>query len=267
MPLRIAAVALISAAALVTGAGAATSANASTPTICAYISQGVSGLTAAQAIRVVASEMPHACGFTVSGQFEGAGFNADGWELNGTATYGALGGVHLSWLDQGMVLDFYRAGGGEFLRIYEDGSPNAAPDINVRSMWQAFGISSALVKKAGSAKWIKLTAFQQKKINPVLGVPLTASALASDVAQGSGKPWKLGGSKTVNGVHCTVLTAPVNNSGPGYLGESLYVNTATGLPVGIDYVSQDSQSVTASFGHWGTAGIVSPPSASKVVAG
>jgi hypothetical protein len=58
---------------------------------------------------------------------------------------------------------------------------------------------------------------------------------------------------------------PVNNSGPGYLGESLYVNTATGLPVEIAYVSQDSQSTTASFGHWGHVVAVNPPSAAKVV--
>jgi hypothetical protein len=272
MPLRTTVVALISAAALVTGVGAATSANASTshtgtPYICAYMSEGVSGLTAVQVIKAVDSEMPHACGFAVSGQFDGPGFTMDGWELDGTATYGALGAVHIAWLDQGLVLDFYRAGGGEYLRIYEDGAPNAAPDINVRSMWQAFGISSALVKAAGSAKWIKLTAAQQKKITPELGVPLTAAALAGDVAQGSGKPWKLGGSKTVDGVHCTVLIAPVNNSGAGYLGESLYVDTATGLPLGIDYVSQDSQSVTASFGHWGMVAAVSPPPAAKVVVG
>jgi hypothetical protein len=267
MPLRTAAVALVSAAALVASAGAATSANAGTSTVCAYMSQSIAGLTAAQAIRTVTSEMPHACGFRVSGQFDGPGFNIDGWEIYGTATYGALGAAHIAWLNQGMVLDFYRAGGGEYLRIYEDGKPNAAPDLNVKAEWQAFGVSSTLVKQAGSAKWIKLTSAQQKKINPGLYVPLTASVLAGDVAQGSGKPWKLGGTKTVDGVHCTVLIAPVNNSGPGFLGEALYVDTATGLPVGINYVSQDSQKVTATFGHWGTAGAVSPPPASKVVAG
>ena len=275
MPLRSAALALIAAATLAASSGVASSggvANASTPEttagfLCASASSGIAGLTAAQAIHAVAQYMPRACGFTVSGQFDGPGFDIDGWELDGTSTYGALGAAHVVWLNQGMVLDFYRAGGGEYLRIYEYGKPNAAPDLNVRAEWQAFGISTALVKKAGSAKWIKLTAAQQKKINPDLGVALTASALASDIAQGSGKPWKLGGTKIVNGVHCTVLIAPVNNSGPGFLGESLYVNTATGLPVGITYLSQDSQSVTASFGHWGHVAAVNPPPASKVVAG
>ncbi|HEY1626843.1 MAG TPA: hypothetical protein VGG16_23910 [Streptosporangiaceae bacterium] len=281
MPLRTAAVALFAAAALASSTGAvanastvnASTANASTvnastasgTTVCASVTRSVAGLTAAQAIRVMASEMPHACGFTVSGQFDGPGFNLDGWELDGTSTYGALGGAHIVWYNQGMVLDFYRVGNGEFLRIYEAGKPNAAPDINVKGEWQAFGISNALVKKLGSAKWIKLTAAEQKKINPDLGVPVTASALASDVAKGSGKPWKLGGTKTVRGVHCTVLIAPVNNSAPGFLGESLYVNTATGLPVGINYVSQDSQSVTSTFGHWATAATVTAPPASKVV--
>jgi hypothetical protein len=267
MPLRNAAVvALISAAALASSSGLA--ANASTPSnafACASMTQSVAGLTAAQAIHLVASEMPHSCGFRISGQFDGPGFSMDGWEVDGTATYGALGAAHVAWLNQGMVLDFYRAGGGEYLRIYEYGKPNAAPDLNLRAEWQAFGISSALVKKAGSAKWIRLTAAQQKKLNPEFFVPLTASALAGDIAQGSGKPWRLGGTKTVNGVNCTVLVAPVNNSTPGYLGESLYVNTATALPVEIKYVSQDSQPVTASFGHWGTAGVVNPPPAAKVV--
>jgi hypothetical protein len=279
MPLRSAALALIAAAALAASSGVAFSgvasasggANASTSgttaIACASASTGIAGLTAAQAIHAVARYMPHACGFTVSGQFDGPGFDIDGWELDGTTTYGALGAAHVVWLNQGIVLDFYRAGGGEYLRIYEYGKPNAAPDLNVRAEWQAFGISTALVKQAGSAKWIKLTAAQQKKINPDLGVALTASALAGDIAQGSGKPWKLGGTKTVHGVRCTVLIAPVNNSGPGFLGESLYVNTATGVPVGINYVSQDNQPVTSAFGHWGTAARVTAPPASKVVAG
>jgi hypothetical protein len=274
MPLRSAALALIAAAALAASSGVALSggaANATSPgttaIACASVPSDIAGLTAAQAIHAVAQSMPHGCGFTVSGQFDGPGFDIDGWELDGTSTYGALGAAHVVWLNQGMVLDFYRAGGGEYLRIYEYGKPNAAPDINVRAEWQAFGISAALGKQAGSAKWIKLTAAQQKKINPDLGVPLTASALAGDIAQGSGKPWKLGGTKTVNGVHCTVLIAPVNNSGAGFLGESLYVSTATGLPVGINYVSQDNQPVSASFGHWGQVAAVNPPPASKVVAG
>jgi|GEM_PF-4341470 len=273
MPFRTAALALTAAAVLTCSAVAV--ANASTaragsgigPTVCAYPAHGVAGLTAAQAISRVASEMPHACGFTVSGQFDGPGFAIDGWELVGTSTYGALGAAHVVWVNQGVVLDFYRAGGGEFLRMYEDGKPNAVPDLDVKGTWQAFGISGALVSKAGSAKWIKLTAAQQKRINPEFYVPVTATALAGDIAKGSGKPWRLGGTKIVRGVRCTVLIAPVNNSGPGFLGESLYVATATGLPVGITYLSQDSQSVTASFGHWGTAGPVSPPPAAKIVAG
>ena len=267
MRLRAAAVALISVTALASSTAVAAEASTivSNKTLCASVTRSVANLTAAQAIRAVATNMAHTCGFTVSGQFDGPGFNVDGWEIYGTATYGALGGVHVAWLDQGMVLDFYRAGGSEYLRIYEYGEPNAAPDLNVTSMWQAFGIPGAEVKMAGSAKWIKLTTAEQKKINPELYSPVTASALASAVAQGSGKPWKLGAAKVVHGVHCTALVAPVNNSGPGYLGETLYVNTATGLPVGIDYVSQDSQSVTASFGHWDTTGGVGPPPASKVV--
>jgi hypothetical protein len=267
MPLRIAAVALFSAAALAASSGVAANASTAGTVSCASMTTSMAGLTAAQAIRTVTANMSHACGFTVSGNFDGLGFNIDGWELDGTSTYGALGAAHIVWFDQGMVLDFYRAGGGEYLRIYEDGKPNAAPDLNVRAEWQAFGISSPVFKKAGSAKWIKLTTAQQKKINPEFDLPLTASALASAIAQGSGKPWKLGGTKTVNGVRCTVLTDPANNSNGGYLGESLYVATATGLPVGIHYVSQDSQAVATSFGHWGKAGAVSPPPASKVVVG
>ena len=261
---RIAAAALI-AAALISSSTVAANASPAGPVACASVTTSVAGLTAAQVIRAVTTAMPHACGFTVSGNFDGLGFDIDGWELDGTSTYGALGAAHIVWFDQGMVLDFYRAGGGEYLRIYEDGKPNAAPDLNVRAEWQAFGIASSVFKKAGSAKWIKLTAAQQKKINPEFDLPLTASALASAIAKGSGKPWKLGGTKTVNGVHCTVLTDPANNANGGYLGESLYVATATGLPVAIHYLSQDSQAVATSFGHWGKAGAVNPPPAAKVV--
>jgi hypothetical protein len=265
MGLRTAAVALISAVAFASLPGVAANASTSTKMVCASVTQSAAGLSASQAVQAMAAEMPHACGFTVSGQFDGPGFSIDGLELYGTTTYGALGAV---WLNQGNVLDFYRAGGADYLRIYLYGQPNAAnPGVDVTTMWQAFGISSALVKEAGSAKWIKLTAAQAKKIVPDLaGVPLTASALAADVAQGSGKPWKLGGTKTVNGVKCTALVGPVNNSGVGYLGQSLYVSTATDLPVWIDYVAQDKQSVTATFGHWGQAS-VTPPPASKVVVG
>jgi hypothetical protein len=251
-------------------ASVASVANAGVPgthTACASIAVSVTGMSAAEAVRTVAANMSRNCGFTVSGSFDGAGFGLDGWELYGTSTYGAFGDVHIVSLDQGMVINFYRVGSAEYLRVYEVDAPNAAPDVNVRAQLRSYGISNAVINAAGSAKWIKLTAAQRKTFNSTAFEPLTAAALGAAVAQGSQEPWQLGGTKTLNGVRYLVLTDPVNKSGVGYLGESMYVNPSTGLPAEIKYVSQDSQQVSSSFGDWNHTPEVTAPPASKVVTG
>jgi hypothetical protein len=277
MPSRTAAFSLIAAALAASGTLAASSAavaNASGPgpvstTICAVFPRLLANLSAAQAIRSVAAGMDKTCGFTISGSFDGAGFGVDGWGLYGTSSYAASGGVHLVWNDQSVIIDFYRTGAGrEYLRLYMapgSGMTAAQGAATLRAQWNAYGVTSnAVIKAAGSSKWIRLTAAQSRKFNANAGVPLTSAALGADIAKGSGRPWRLGGSKTVKGVRFTVLTDPVNNSGPGYLGENLYVN-AIGQPTQIKYVSQDTQSVVASFGHWGGVPVEVLPAAPKIV--
>jgi hypothetical protein len=269
MRLRTAAVALISAAALASS-GAVIAANASSPgsaTACAMVTRPITNLPAAQAVRAVAANLDKTCGFTISGSFEGAGFGIDGWGLYGSSSYAASGAVHLVWDGQGVILDVYRVGGSDYLRLYMApgaGTSGSQATATLRAEWNSWDVkSNAVIKAAGTTKWVKLTAAQTKMFNKDAGVPLSSAALGTAIAEGSQKPWKLGGTKTVNGVRCTVLTDPVNNSGPGYLGESLYVNPS-GLPVKITYVSQDSQSVVSVFGHWGGVATVAPP-ASKVI--
>jgi hypothetical protein len=274
MRLRTTAVALISAAALTTScavlAESGGAANASSPgsaTVCAMATRPITNMSAAQAIRTVAANLDKTCGFTISGSFDGAGFGIDGWGLYGSSSYAASGGVHLVWDSQSVILDFYRVSSGEYLRLYMApgaGMSGSQGTATLRAEWNSWDVkNNAVIKAAGTTKWVKLTAAQTKMFNTDVGVPLTSAALGTAIAEGSQKPWRLGGTKTVNGVRYTVLTDPVNNSGPGYLGESLYVNSS-GLPVKIQYVSQDNQSVVSAFGHWGGVATVAP-SASKVI--
>jgi hypothetical protein len=269
MPIRTAAFALIAAAAL--ASSSAVVASASSPggaTACAQLLRPIAGLNAAQAIRAVAANMTQTCGFTISGSFDGAGFDIDGWGLYGTSSYAATGGVHLVWDDQSVIFDFYRNGGSDYLRLYMapgSGMPASQAATTLRAEWNGWGVTSnAVIKAAGTTRWVKLTAPQSRSFNSEVGVPLTSAALGADIAKGSGEPWKLGGTKTVDRERYAVLTDPVNNSGPGYLGQSLYVDSA-GQPFQIRYVSQDGQPVMASFGHWGEVPVVTLPPASKVV--
>jgi hypothetical protein len=273
MPIRTAARALIAAAALASSGALASTlalANASSPgndTACAQATRLIAGMSAANAIQAVAANMASTCGFTLSGNLEGIGFGIDGWGLYGTSSFAASGAVHLIWDDQGVITDFYRSAASEYLRLYmapDAGMPGSEANATLRAEWNSWGVNSnAAIKAAGTTKWVKLTAAQIRIFNSEVGFPLTSAALGRDIAMGSAKPWKLGGTKTVSGVRCTVLTDPANNSGPDFLGESVYVNSV-GLPVQIRYVSQDSQQVSASFGHWGTIPALTPP-ASKIV--
>jgi hypothetical protein len=227
----------------------------------------IAGQTAAKAVKTVAANIPAACGFTVSGYFLGAAFGIDGLQLDGTTTYDSKGDVHLVYNNQGVVIDVYRIGGSEYVRLYEYGEPNAAPDLNVRGEWSAFGVTSnAVIKAAGSSKWIKLTAAQQKKLAANGGLVGLGSpaALAASVVRGTGVTWKRAGTRTVSGVRCTVLT-DATDSNKIFPAETLYVSTATGLPVVIEYAHAEGGAISTSFGKWSHPAAVTAPT--RVVAG
>jgi hypothetical protein len=263
---RFSACALLAAAAF--GSYPVAKANASAAS-CTPATRGIAGMSAAQAIKTVTANIPKACGFTISGIFNGAAFG-DGWQLTGASTYDARGGVHLSWVDQGVLIDFRQVGGAEFVKI------NAGPAPDDGGMWPGFGItSSAVIKAAGTTKWVRLPrpAAQGGLVYGVGGTPYTAAFLATEVARGSQRPsttpWRLAGTATVHGVACTVL---VNKPLPGSVvltTQWLYVATATGLPlqIGYYYPTNHKQNVTSFFSNWGHAAVVTPPPASKVVAG
>jgi outer membrane lipoprotein-sorting protein len=224
---------------------------------CEPATNGIAGMSAAQAIKTVTANIPKACGFTISGVFEGAAFG-DGWQLTATSTYGTSGAVHLVYVDQGTYIDFRTVGGVDYVRL------SGGTVVNNDGFWPSFGIkSSAVMKAAGTTKWVRL---RTPAKTAQVGEPLTAAAFAAEVAQG---PWTIDGTATVHGVRCTVLESKPQ---PGVVGSTtqwLYVNTATGLPVQIGYYYQTDhkQNVTSFFGSWGHAAAVTPPPVSEVVAG
>jgi hypothetical protein len=233
---------------------------------CRPSTHGVAGLTAAQAIRTVTANIPKACGFTVSGIFEGAAFG-DGWQLTATSAFGANGSVHLAWVDQGTYVDFYGVGGVDYVKL------SGGTVLNNDGFWATFGVtSSAVMKAAGTTRWIRLSAPAK---TADVGWPLTATTLATWVAQGAQRPtatpWQLDGTATVHGIRCTVLE---NKPLPGpdnamFTPQWLYVDTATGLPAQIGYYYQTNhkQHVQTSFGNWGHVAAITPPPAAEVVAG
>lgn len=88
----------------------------------------------------------------------------------------------------------------------------------------------------------------------------SSAGFAAALVKGSGKAWTLSGTKTVNGVRCTVLTEGKNGLFPA---ETLYVRTTTGLPVMVRYAIPGGGKTT--FASWGgTARVFAP---SQVVAG
>jgi hypothetical protein len=234
---------------------------------CKPHTRSVAGQTAARALKTVAANIPAACGFKVSGYFLGAGFGIDGLQLDGATTYDRKGDVHLVYINQGVVIDAYRVGAGVYLRMYEYGEPNAAPDLNVRAEWNAFGVTSnAVIKAAGSAKWVRLTAAELKKFTVNGGyVGLgTPASLAANLVKGTGVTWKLAGVATVHGVRCTVLTQATDRN-KLFPAERLYVGTATGLPVEVSYAHTGGGPITTNFGTWSDTTAVTVPT--RVVAG
>jgi hypothetical protein len=247
----------------------ASAASVSGAAACRPHTVGVAGLSAAKTLATMVSNMAGGCGFTVSGFLLGVAVGIDGLQLYGSpTTFDGHGDLHLIQVNQGVVIDFYRIGSAEYARLYESDAPNAAPDVNVRGFWHAFGVSTAVINAAGSEKWVRLTPAQVKgfsKNGQIPGPFASPSALAGAVIEGTGHSWKLAGTKTVGGVACTVLTQP--GSGGLYTPETLYVNTATGLPVEVQYQSQDGQAIATKFSSWGHTSTVTAPPASKVVAG
>ena len=234
---------------------------------CRPHTRSVAGQTAAKALKTVAANIPAACGFTVSGYFLGAGFGIDGLQLDGTTTYDGKGDVHLVYINQGVVIDAYRIGASVYVRMYEYGEPNAAPDVNVRGEWNAFGVTSnAVIKAAGSSKWVRLSAAELKKftVNGGFVGLSTPSSLAANLVKGTGVTWKLAGSATVRGVRCTVLTDATDRSRQ-FPAERLDVSTASGLPVEVSYAHTGGGPITTNFGTWSHTRAVTVPT--RVVAG
>jgi hypothetical protein len=251
---RLSACGLLAAAAL--GSCSAARAEASMAG-CQPATHGIAGMTAGQAIKTMTANIPKACGFTISGTFEGIAFG-DGWELTATSTYGTSGAVHLVFVDQGTYIDFRTVSGVDYVRL------NGGTVVNNDAFWPSFGIKSAAVMKAaGTTKWVRLPVPAK---TAQVGNPLTVAAFATEIAQGS---WKLDGTATVHGVRCTVLENKPPASDPDLTTQWLYVNTGTGLPVQIGnyYPVDHKQQVTSFFGSWGHAAAVTAPPASKVVAG
>jgi hypothetical protein len=237
---------------------------------CTSRTQGVAGENAAQTLKTVSTNIPKACGFEISGFLLGADYGIDGVQLLGKTTFGPGGNVHLVFVDQGIVLDVYRIGGNEYVRLYEDGKPTAKPDLNLTTMWHGYGVGNSVIKAAGSVKWVRLTAAQRKLFNGPASYPSTIGVLespagfAAALVKGTGEAWTLSGTKTIDGVSYTVLADPADANG-NYPAETLYVNTATGLPAKVGYASQDGSSITTKFAAWSRTTPISAPR--QVVAG
>jgi len=227
---------------------------------------GIGGkASAAQIARTMRANIPDACGFTVTGELLGADFGIDGVTLAGPTTFDGRGRAHVVYVSQGVVLDFYRVGGADYVRLYEYDAPTAVPDQNLRALWSEFGVSSRVVNKAGSTKWVRLTPAQQRAFNrsDLLGSLGTPSSLAAALADGTAATWKLSGTKVIDGIKCTAITDPAKNEQD--FAETIYVNDKTGLPVTVRYAVRHGRTLAAGFGHWSSTAAVTRPS--QVVTG
>jgi hypothetical protein len=268
--LRYAAVLLAAATAVtVTTAALASTVHAShvkTTSNCQSHTKGIGRkASAAQIVRTMRASIPDACGFTVTGELLGADFGIDGVTLAGPTTFDSRGHAHVVYVSQGVVLDFYRMGGANYVRLYEYDAPTAVPDLNLRALWSEFGVSSRVVNEAGSTKWVRLTTVQQRAFDrsDMLGMLATPSSLAAALAEGTAATWKLSGTKVVDGIKCAAITDPAKNE-QGFA-ETIYVNDKTGLPVTVRYVVQHGRTLAAGFGHWSSTSAVTRPA--QVVAG
>ncbi|HEV2635472.1 MAG TPA: hypothetical protein VGX23_10025 [Actinocrinis sp.] len=231
-------------------------------TACTPQTASVSGDTAAQMVQVAVAEIPAACGFTLTGTLESPAEQADGAELQGSATYDRAGNAHFALLDQGLVLDTYVLGSDTYLRLYESATPTATPDPDVLTFWHP-ALSAASVATVGSSKWVKLTGAQKTSLHLTgsAGLPGYASlssptALAADLTDAGGEPWTIAGAKTVDGIPCTLITHVSKTTQTPKT--TIAINKATGLPLAISY-QQGTVITTASFTKWGTTPLVPGP--------
>src|ERR1022692_2694115 len=215
--------------------------------------------SAAQIVRTMRASIPDACGFTVTGELMGADFGIDGVALAGPTTFDGRGNAHVLYVTQGTVLDFYRVGGADYVRLYEYDAPTAVPDLNLRALWSEFGVSSRVVNKAGSTKWVRLTPAQQRAFNrsDMLGMLATPSSLATALADGTDATWELSGTKVIDGIKCTAITDPAKNE--QHFAETIYASDKTGLPVTVRYAFQHDRTLATGFGHWSSPSTVTRP--------
>jgi len=268
---RYAAVLLVAAATAVTATTAALAStvhasHVKTTSNCQPHTKGIGRkASAAQIVRAMRANIPDACGFTVTGELLGADFGIDGVTLVGPTTFDSRGHAHVVYVSQGVVLDFYRVSDADYVRLYEYDAPTAVPDQNLLALWSEFDVSSSVVKKAGSTKWVRLTTAQRRAFNrsDMLGMLATPSSLAAALAEGTAATWKLSGTKVIDGIKCTAITDPANNEQD--FAETIYVSDRTGLPVTVRYAVQHGRTLATGFGHWSSTPAVTRPA--QVVAG
>ena len=251
---------------LTNSASAARAGYVQTASSCRPRTEGIGrNASAAQIVRTMRANIPNACGFTVTGELLGADFGIDGMMLAGPTAYDGRGQAHVMYDSQGVVLDFYRVGGADYVRLYESQAPTGIPDLNLTALWTEFGVSSSVVNQAGSTKWVRLTPAQEQAFNrsDLLGVLSAPSLLATALAEGTAAAWKLSGTEVVDGIRCAAVTDPPKDR-QGFA-ETIYVNDKTGLPVTVRYGVGGGAVPGASFSHWSSASVIARPA--QVVAG
>jgi hypothetical protein len=225
---------------------------------CTPQTTSVSSDTAAQVLQTVATELPKACGFTVSGYLDGAAELPDGLSILGNATVDTSGNTHVAVVDQGVAIDVYQVSGSDYVHMYEAGEPTAAPDQNVVAGWGNV-LSSSAIATVGQ-RFVKLTSTQASTwaTSGMEGsdVLFSPSKLATDLASGA-TGWTLAGTATVDGVQCVQVSAPAAQDAPT---TTISVNASTGLPVQIAYTVSGSSPNKLVFSGYGTTATVTAPS-------
>ena len=230
---------------------------------CTQQTANISGDSATKIAQTMAAEMPKGCGFTLVGTLESPAEQVDGAQIEGSATYDSSGDLHFALLDQGVVLDTYVIGGSTYLRMYEESNPNAAPDADVKSLWQG-ALSTAAISQVGTGTWVKLTSAQLSTMHlapgqhGVTGFSTLSSvtAMAADLTNADGETWESDGTKTVNGVPCALIDHAASSAEAPET--AIAVDQATGLPVQVSY-SHGSTVILATFSDWDTTPTIATP--------
>lgn len=230
---------------------------------CTPQTANIAGDSAAKIAQTMAAELPKGCGFTLVGTLESPAEQVDGAQIEGSATYDGAGDLHFALLDQGVVLDTYVIGGSTYLRMYEESNPNAAPDADVKSMWQG-ALSAAAISQVGTGNWVKLTSAQLSAMHLAPGQQgvtgfntlSSVTAMAADLTNAGGETWEADGTKTVNGVPCALIDHAASSAQAPET--AIAVDQATGLPVQVSY-SHGTTIVLATFSEWATTPTISTP--------